>query len=261
MKTKALVLLHGYPFNHTMWKKVTALLATEVIAPDLRGFGPTPPGDNEPSLDLLADDILRLLDEHEIERTILAGFSMGGYVALSFAERHPRRLAGLALINSQVLPDTEEARAARRSMIEKVRREGPRAASDAAVPKLFSRSAGSSEDLSHFAVNGAEQAGVAGITWALEAMARRPDRTAVLEKLGIPVLLIHSTEDQFIPVARARALAERMPETLYIEIVGAGHCSPLEAPELVGKGLDELVTRVQCQSRRGLDARDALKHR
>src|SRR5947209_17340518 len=125
-------------------------------------------------------------------------------------------------------------------MIEKVRREGTRAATNAALPKLFAPANAAKKDLASFAIHGAEQAGVAGITWALEAMARRPDRTSVLQKLPVPVLLMHSIEDQFIPVDCAHALAERMPQALYIEIAGAGHCSPLESPEIVAKGLSEL---------------------
>jgi pimeloyl-ACP methyl ester carboxylesterase len=96
---------------------------------------------------------------------------------------------------------------------------------------------------------GAEKAGVAGITWALEAMARRPDRSGVLARLTIPVLIVHGVEDQFIPVERARALAERMPGALYLEISGAGHCSPLETPEIVAKGLSELTARVESAAR------------
>src|SRR5205823_3719468 len=111
------------------------------------------------------------------------------YVALAFAERHPRQLAGLGLINSQTLADTKETRAGRRTMMEKVRREGTRAATNAALPKLFAPANAAKKDLASFAIHGAEQAGVAGITWALEAMARRPDRTSVLQKLPVPVLL------------------------------------------------------------------------
>src|SRR5947209_8149912 len=201
-----------------MWDNVLEYLVQDVIAPDLRGFGQTPASSDEPALEAMADDVSKLLDSHHVERAIVAGFSMGGYVALAFAERHPRQLAGLGLINSQTLPDTDEARAGRRAMIEKVRREGPRVASDAALPKLFAAVA--DQNLASFAIEGAERAGVAGITWALEAMARRPDRTALIEKLTIPVLLIHSIEDRFIPVERAHALAERLPKALYVEISG-----------------------------------------
>src|SRR3989442_7082377 len=127
MKTP-LVLLHGYPCDHTMWNEVIARLNCEMIARDLRGFGQTPVGDDEPSIDSMADDVLQLLDERRVERAIVGGFSMGGYAGLSFAERYAHRLAGFGLINSQVLPDTPEAQAGRRAMIDKVRREGPQAA-------------------------------------------------------------------------------------------------------------------------------------
>src|SRR5688572_18090650 len=95
---KSLVLLHGYPFDHTMWEGVIRGLGSEqkVIAPDLRGFG-SPPGSAEPSLDSMADDVARKLDG----TAVVAGFSMGGYVALALADRHPEKIAGLALINSQ----------------------------------------------------------------------------------------------------------------------------------------------------------------
>src|SRR5690242_20560574 len=106
MNATPLVLLHGYPFNHRMWEKVIALLSMDVVAPDLRGFGQSPLGNEAPSIDLMADDVVQMLDQKGIPQAIVAGFSMGGYVALSLAERYPRKLAGLGLINSQVLPDT-----------------------------------------------------------------------------------------------------------------------------------------------------------
>ena len=88
-------------------------------------------------------------------------------------------VAGLGLINSQTPPDTEEARAGRREMSERVHSEGSRAAAEAAIPELFSRRSPAREELAQFAAKGAEQAGVDGIAWALEAMARRPDRSSV----------------------------------------------------------------------------------
>ena len=245
MNPAPLVLLHGYPFDHTMWERVIVALGKGVktIAPDLRGFGNTPSGSDEPSLDVMADDVARLLDRHNLPRAVLAGFSLGGYVALAFAERHGPRLAGLALINSTVLPDTEEARAGRRAMIEKVRAEGPQAAAQAAIPKMFAAVNSQNPDLSRFVREGAERAGVDGITWSLEAMRRRPDRTAIFEQLEAPRLIIHTPEDKFIPVERARDLAKNNPTAAYVEIPNAGHASPLEAPEAVANALSDLLKR------------------
>jgi len=234
MKGTPLVLLHGYPFDHTMWEKVVAKFEPDrrFLTPDLRGFG-VEIGPAEPSLELMAEDVAQQLSGE----AVVAGFSMGGYVALALAEKHPELIASLALINSQAAADTDEVRQGRRMMIEKVRKEGTRAATDAATPKLF---AYPREELTLYALKGTERADVAGITWALEAMARRSDRTPVLQRLGKPILIVHSTEDKFIPVMRARDLAASV-KAKYVEIEGAGHCTPLEAADKVAAAIKDFV--------------------
>jgi pimeloyl-ACP methyl ester carboxylesterase len=245
MSIPALVLVHGYPFDHTLWDPVVALLkpTVKVMAPDLRGFGGQTIGPDEPSLDRMADDLERLLDQNEMERAVIAGMSMGGYVALAFAEHYPERLAGLALISSQALADSEETRANRRAMIVKVRREGPAVAAQAVLPKLFGAGNSTKPEFTRFATIGAAGAGVEGIAWALEAMARRPDRTALLKSLRIPVLLVQGDADQLIPVERAREMAKLPVDMRYVEIHGAGHATPIEAPTQVADGLLDLVKR------------------
>jgi pimeloyl-ACP methyl ester carboxylesterase len=230
MKGLPLILLHGYPFDGSMWKLMRKHLAWdgEVIAPNL-----WPTGIPEPSLELVAADLAPLVPGP----AVIAGFSMGGYVALAFSERHPHLVAALALINSQSAADSDEARQGRRTMIEKVKKEGIRPATEAALPKLF---ATQDPELVRYPLKGAERAGADGITWALEAMARRPDRTHVLQRLGKPTLIVHSTEDKFIPVTRARDLADAL-KAKYVEIPAAGHCTPLEAPEKVAAALSEFA--------------------
>jgi pimeloyl-ACP methyl ester carboxylesterase len=249
MSAPVLLLIHGYPFDHTLWDHVIALLDREiqVLAPDLRGFGGQPTGDAEPSLEQLADDLGLLLEQRQISRAVVAGMSMGGYVALAFAERHRERLAGLGLISSQTWADTDEARAGRRAMIEKVRREGAAVAAQAAIPKLFAPENSSRPELIQFPTDGAERAGVAGITWALEAMARRPDRTNIFKSLRVPVLVLHGRQDKFIPADRAREMAKLPSNARYVEIQEAGHATPIEAPRQVAEALEDLVRRSLAQ--------------
>jgi pimeloyl-ACP methyl ester carboxylesterase len=234
MKGLPLLLLHGYPFDHTLWERVIAHLDTQIklIVPDLRGFGSNRPS-GEPSLEAMASDVAASLPGP----VVVAGFSMGGYVALALADRHPQLVAGIALINSQSAADTDEVRQGRRMMIEKVKEQGIRPATEAALPKLFLTQ---EPDLAHYALKGAEQAGAAGIAWGLEAMARRPDRTEVLHRLGKPLLIVHSPHDKFIPVTRARDLASSL-NAKYIEIPDAGHCTPLEAPDKVAAALRQFI--------------------
>jgi pimeloyl-ACP methyl ester carboxylesterase len=245
MSLPALILIHGYPFDHTLWKSVVLALnhETKIVTPDLPGFGDNPTESAEPSIDLMADDIAELMDFHNTRRAVIAGMSMGGYVALAFAERHPERLAGLGLVSTQAGADSEEGRNARRSLIEKVRHGGTRVALDALLPKMFSAGNEQNPELARFAIEGAENAGVDGICWALEAMARRPDRNFVLKKMSVPVAVIHGVEDKIVPLERARQMAELTPNAKFTELKNAGHASPLEAPDEVAAALSDLVRR------------------
>jgi pimeloyl-ACP methyl ester carboxylesterase len=252
MKMPPLILIHGYPFDHTMWDAVIDVLGDQVetLAPDLPGFGDTSVAQTDPSIDAYADFIVRLLDNHQIETAVFAGMSMGGYVVLSLAERHSERLGGMALVNTQTIADTDEGRKGRRDMIRRIREQGPGAAAQAALPKLFSPANADNPRLAQFARHGAEKAGVDGLSWALEAMARRPDRTAIAATVGVPALVLHGALDQFVPVERARSLAHRIPDAKYAEVADAGHASPLEAPHAVAEALRDLVKRAASYSPR-----------
>jgi pimeloyl-ACP methyl ester carboxylesterase len=239
-----LVLLHGYPFDHTVWQQVLRQLPGDlpIVAPDLPGFGREPVAAGEPSIDILAEFIQQLLVRRNVDKAIVAGFSMGGYVALGLLEKYPERVAALALINSQPFADSDEVRAGRRTMIERVRREGAEAAAKAALLKLFAPGKASDPTLSGYAQRGAQAAGVAGITWALEAMARRPDRAAILQTMQAPLLIVHSAQDQFIPVERIREFARNHPAATYVEVPESGHCTPLENPEAIARALTQFVS-------------------
>jgi pimeloyl-ACP methyl ester carboxylesterase len=244
MKTPPLVLIHGYPFDHTMWDLVLKELGeTTVIAPDLPGFGDDPVENAEPSIDVFADDIANLLDLHNATTAVVAGMSMGGYVALAFAEKYPERLAGLGLISTHAAADTEEVRQNRRNTIAQLNQQGASAAAEALIPKLFSPANQGNSRLTPYAREGAAKAGVSGLSWALEAMARRPDRSAVAATLRIPALVLHGAQDTLIPPERARRLAGQMPDSRYVELHDAGHASPLECPKEVAEALKDLVQR------------------
>jgi 3-oxoadipate enol-lactonase len=234
-----LVLIHGYPLDHTMWFGVIAALGGGVrtIAPDLRGFGKFGLPEGEPSLDAMAQDLVALLDRDEIPRAVIAGMSMGGYVALALAEMARERVAGLALVNSQTYADTEEARHGRREMIQKLRAEGPHVAAQAIIPKMFAGARADNPDFQKFPMNGAAAAGIQGLSWALEAMARRPDRSHVIADASFPTLILHGVEDKIVPLEKARKMAELNPQTHLATVKGAGHGAVMEAPDDVANYL------------------------
>jgi pimeloyl-ACP methyl ester carboxylesterase len=157
------------------------------------------------------------------------------------AELDPKRIGGLALLNSQVYADTDEVRAGRRELIKKVRAEGPGAAAKAAIPKLFAPMRTNNPDFQKFALDGADKAGVGGLTWALEAMARRPDRSNMIADADFPVLILHSSEDRFIPVEKAQQMTALNREAHFVIIKGAGHCAAIEAPDETASALRKFL--------------------
>lgn len=258
MKDFPLVLIHGYPFDHTMWYSAIASLGAQckVLAPDLPGFGKTRiPPDAMPGMDYYADYIAATLDEYRTERAVVAGMSMGGYVALAFAEKYPQLLAGLGLISTQAAADTPEARKGRKESIEKIVSGGPKVASDALIPKAFAGNEPKNADLKNYLVKGAESAGVDGLCWALEAMAKRPDRSRILSELTVPILIAHGTEDRIVPAKKMRDLAEACEKPIFVSIPGAGHATPLEEPDLIAAALARLMnTARQHAAREGATA-------
>src|SRR5690242_17063908 len=107
-----LVLVHAFPVWSALYDDVRDQLAAtyDLLTPDLRGWGGDAPPDDEPSLDVYADDVAALLDSHGVERAVIGGTSMGGYVAMAFARRHDARLSGLVLVDTKAAADTDAAR-------------------------------------------------------------------------------------------------------------------------------------------------------
>lgn len=226
-----------------MWYGVIAALGGGVrtIAPDLPGFGRSGPPVGEPSIDAMAEAILANLKNEGVERAVFAGMSMGGYVALALAEIAKEKVAGLALVNSQTFADTDEARAGRRQRIKKVRAEGAVAAAHAVIPQLFSPKRTDNPDFQRFPIEGAEKAGIEGIAWALEAMARRPDRSAIVSEAKFPVLVVHGADDRLIPVEKARQIAALNPKTHFVLVKGSGHGAAVETPDEVASALRKFL--------------------
>lgn len=233
-----LVLLHGFPLDRTIWTaQLTGLGDRRLIAPDLRGFGDSPPSPGPYTIDDLADDVAALLDRLEVPRAVVAGLSMGGYVALALAERHRERLAGLVLVGSRAGADDEAARAGRDGAIRVIEASGGEAVLRGMFDRLWAPA--TPEAPRREVARRAERIGDRALIDALVAMRDRPDRRALLGTLGpLPTLVIAGTADLMIPPAAAREMAEAIPGAELVMIDGAGHLPPVERPEAVNRALE-----------------------
>lgn len=243
------VLLHAFPLSSAMWLDQRAALGERchVITPDQRGFGGSSLGDAEPSLDVCADDVARLLDERGFDRVVLGGISMGGYVAMAFLRRHPGRLRGLLLADTKAGADQEEARRNRLQMAELLDAEPDAPVLlEKVLPTLIGETTVRSRVLAHGRVRGFVQSAPAyAAAWAQRAMAARPDSFEALRTVDVPALVVVGDEDDISPVSEAEAMVEALPDAELAVLPQSGHLTPLEVPEAfneaVARFLDRLV--------------------
>lgn len=242
---RVLLLLHAFPLSADQWLPQLHRVPPgwRFIAPDLRGFRGVGPAFEDPlgalSIDDYADDALALLTHLEIERAVVAGVSMGGYVAFAIHRRAPDRLAGLVLSNTRAAADSDDARAARDRMIELANREGAAGVAREMLPRLLGETTRREQpDLEDavrrlILVNSTE-----GIVAALGALKTRPDATPMLPQVACPTVIIAGAEDVIIPVAEAEAMHDAIPNSSLVVIPRVGHLSNLEAPALWGRAFE-----------------------
>ncbi|MCP2261030.1 Pimeloyl-ACP methyl ester carboxylesterase [Streptoalloteichus tenebrarius] len=235
----ALVLLHAFPADAGMWDAVRAPLAERVrlVTPDQRGLGRTPLDENgqlpAPDLDVVAEDLLRLLDHLGIDRAILGGCSMGGYVAMAVLRKAPERVAGLVLASTKAVADTEEQRAARLAVAARAEADGTAGwLADSVLPTLVGETSHAERPDVVAAVRAlVERQPATGVAWAQRAMAARPDSTETLRSARVPALVLAGEEDRLTPPEVARDLVGLMPRSELVVLPRCGHLAPVEAPE------------------------------
>ncbi len=224
-------LLHGWPLDSTIWSEVVRPLSEgglHVLCPDLPGFGDSPSiAEGHWTVEAYADEVATMLRHLGPEPVAIAGHSFGGYVALAIAGLHPGLVAGLGLISSRTIADSEAGHRGRLEAIDQVRAQGSRALLPDLARKLLALSA--PPPLFDRATRILERARPEGVIAGLTAMASRPDRTEVLESYPGPVLVLHGREDQLIP--EREAASPRASRAVVREIMpAAGHMPMWEAP-------------------------------
>lgn len=235
------LLVHGFPLDHTMWAAQIEALAPRhrVIAPDLRGFGGSVVTDDTVTMERFADDLAALLEALGVAGPVAyVGFSMGGYVAWPFAQRHRARLGRLVLCDTRAAPDAPESARARVVLAARVLAEGPAAAADAMLERLLAPGRAERDP----ALAGRVRATIMatdprGIAAALAGMALRPDSRPLLAGLRLPALVVVGEHDAISTRDEMRALAQSIPGARCVEIAGAGHLTPMEAPAEVNAAL------------------------
>ncbi len=227
-----LLLVHGFPHDRTLWApQMRALSAAyQCVAADLRGFGESssaPPY----SMDQYADDLAALLDAIGVRRAVIAGISMGGYVAFAMWRRHADRVNGFVFVDTRAGPDSEAAQARRREWIARVEAEGVSAVSDTLVgDQLGATTRTRHPELESTVLAMARRMSEEGVIGALTAAMLRSDSSDTLATITAPTLFVVGDEDTIAPRGESEQMRTLVPGSRLEVIRGAGHLSNLERP-------------------------------
>lgn len=239
-KGDVLVLIHGFPEDGELWSAITSVLkdAFTLIIPDLPGAGNSGGIDSKVTIDQLATAIKSILDKEGITQAVIAGHSMGGYIAMSFAAQYPEMLKGLSLVHSTATADTEEKKEARRKAIKLLEKGGKEAFVKGMIPNLFSEgfkkanTAIIERQISH-----AMEMKTESMVSFYNAMINRQDRVKTLSALGVPVQWIIGREDTVVPMPIALQQTTQSGVTFVSVYAEAAHMSMIELPEQLAQDL------------------------
>ncbi len=242
-----LVLLHGFPFNSSLWRHQARSLGDicRVIMPDLRGFGQSEVTEGIYDMDVLAQDVLQLLDRLGIEKAAIMGHSMGGYVTLALWRLAPERFSALGLIASHVWADSEAQLQAREQLIAQVLEHGASAAAQAMLPRLFARKPSADEPIQEQARAMMLEARPASLVGALRGMMRRPDSSDLLSQISVPTLLLCGDSDPIVPTKRAEEMARQLKNAMLVVVEKAAHMPMLEQPQATALAMRTFLNSVR----------------
>lgn len=236
--------IHGYPLSSAIWDPQIPIPGVRHLLPDLPGFGDSPPPPGDLSMDQYAEAMIAVLDSAGVRTAVVAGLSMGGYIAFEMARRAMERLCGLVLVDTRETADTEEGARGRFKAIETVRSEGLGPIVEGMLPKMLTE-----KSLSEDALMGErarrimESATPAGAMAALAAMAARQDSSELLARIEVPTLIVVGREDAITPLADAERMRAAIPGAEIAIIDDAAHLSNFEKADVFNDAVSEFLGR------------------
>ena len=242
-----ILFIHGFPFNKSMWKLQEEELKDNyrVISYDIRGHGNSGAGNEDFSIDLFANDLIGLMDALKIDKAILCGLSMGGYIALNAMGKYHERFDALVLSDSQCIADTSEVKEKRMREIESIKHIGVEKYAEESIKKFFSPESFLTKgkeiaDVREMILKTSEQS----LCNTLLALSLRKETCQILPEIKVPVLIMVGNEDKITPPAAARFMHEKIEGSFLKIIDHAGHLSNLENPGEFNVQLKKFVASV-----------------
>lgn len=239
------IFLHGFPFDRTMWHIQLDFLKSSyrLIACDIRGFGNSKDEETTLSMDCFGNDLLNFMDNLSIDKAVLCGLSMGGYIALNAIMRFPDRFSALVLCDTQCVADTPPEKEKRYAIIEEIKAAGAAGFNEGFIKKVFHKdSLKNKKELVKQLRNIVFANSPHIICQGLSALAARTETCSALSSITIPTLVICGREDEVTPLAKSEDLHEKIKGSMLRVIDQAGHVSNLEQPAAFNKFLRDFLS-------------------
>lgn len=245
------VLIHGFCETSEIWKPLKNKLALthKVISIDLPGFGKSPLPQLTFSIMDIAEMVHAFLEENDLLDCIVIGHSLGGYVTLALAERHPEDLKGFGLLHSTSLSDDEEKKRGRNKTVEFVKNRGVDVFAESFVSQLFyvknrSRLESEIQDVTKIAASTNQDT----LVNFMEAMRDRPDRSHVLKSFDKPILFIAGDQDTSVPIDKSRLQYEMIKHPSIVELKDVGHMGMYEATQECFVAITQFLSQFESES-------------
>lgn len=246
---KPVVLLHAFPLSRKMWQPQVEAFKTKnyrLILPDLRGFGESHSFSDINSMEDMAKDVAELLDALKIERAIIGGLSMGGYVTFELFLLFPEKFAALVLCDTNFSADNAEKRESRLDLIEKVEKNG----ASSLIKEMLATTIGNHTNENNQILKERLEKAYADVNpkaaiAALHGMAQRKDNSNVLDNNSLPAILIFGKEDTITDLNTAEEMRRKIPNSQLVFIENAGHYSNLEQPAQFNSILSNFLSTVE----------------
>ena len=238
--------IHGYPLSRRIWEPQLEGLSDQamMITVDLRGHGESFPFEGRYTMDLLAEDLQKILAAANIKTpVVVCGLSMGGYATMALYRQNPRLFKGMILTSTRPGADSPEGKASRQASIVDALENGAGYIADGMIEKIVSPATRMTKPELVKTIHGImAKTSVQGIVGALQGMMERPDSTQTLGMVNCPVLIIHGLDDQLIAVKEAEAMHRVIPDSRLVKIPQAGHLCNMEQPELFNQAIREFIS-------------------
>lgn len=245
--TIPVIFLHGYPFDKTMWKKQLDFLKSSyrVIACDIRGFGKSKDEESSLNIDLFSEDLIQFMDKLHIDKAIICGLSMGGYIALQAHEKFHNRFEALVLCDTQCIADTPEVKEKRNKAINEIAVNGVNNFNEGFIKNVFHKDSFTDkkelvEQLRSVVFSNSKHIIIQGLV----ALAGRLETCSTLYKITVPTLIMCGKEDEVTPLVQSEYMNTNINGSILHVIAHAGHVSNLEQPEEFNKHLGDFLSMV-----------------